>query len=1273
MQKLKDRQDADQQFDPYSNDYARDLLRQDTETGQDAGVNAGVDQAEAFANDPNNASAGIQAAKQAEQEAPKVTNEFDWDEQNRQPKKRSFTAKVNNFAKKKGPFAFIGAILSAAFALIAFFGGPSLVLVHMSEIFGEAFDQQHPVLETRYRKMVVAKLENKTKGICSSVASYKCRYGSFSERELNKLRDRGVEALDSNGEPLLNEDGTIKERGVRAASMRFEGKDIPAAQYQRELRTNAKFRSANILSMNTKFVGMYDKVFNSYFRSIQASKGNPFIDAESDEDRDKTLTNNTRSGAPESSLVDRPPKPDPCDASCEEKYKRETERADTLDRITSEAQQNATDNVSKAKPGTLDKAANLASPIGPIDELCTIPYAINAVGTGAKVVRNAQMVRYAAMYLAIANSIKAGDARPQDVAFLANILTKVTKNQQTGERTKSGTDSFAFRYATNGDMKITESAGLALGAGGLGGKLNGVAEEIYDGIPGGRDTCDLVNNPVVQGAALLSNILPGVGFAGKGLSAGMKLVANKIISSLALNVAQDVALGMLLGYVIDIGIDMVSGANVDSDNLYGELAGDWVGSGTEEMFSAANGMGGALPLTPAQALAQEQTNRQIAAEYNQAEASVAHPLDASNPHSLVGMAYQNVLKTTGSISDASLLLLAPQRIIGGSLSLLSPKTQAYDLKNYEECEDYQYRENDIATTPFCHVVRGIPAPYIDMDPVAVSDWLLEREQIDEDGIPIDDSDYDKFIMKCFSNLVVADTSDSGDGNDCQIKDSDSQEKKDFKGYFAVHFVDERLSEIAENGLPEPENGGTSSTGGGDFTAATYNTLNSDGHADKSRLIAGKTCNRADDPNCGKARAVLQSKIILGQASYPQMDIIGTQETSPSQYRELLRNLPTYEGVPSDAKNIERMEQQKNGAVSILWNTEKFTKVNEGYAPALSNVANTPNRGNITSPWVELETNDGTQKLFVMSFHWPVAAFSDPSLGDKRTIQKGLQLALDWANEKVKEGTVLMMGDFNDHTNELTSYCGFTSTGVYQNSKDLAEGRPATKACPKPNPDFGIDHVYVSTNSGLTGSNWKHMPRLKSVPPQLKEENKILYQASDHTPMSVDLSFPGSDGGGTPGDFAWPVAKRFFDSYRADWLGAHFANSGTWTSGVDSLAADIGSPPDGTPVYAMFGGTVSKSDLGGHGLAIKTDIQGGTLEIAYAHGPRADQKTTYATGEKIMEIGCLGNCSGGHLHVDMAFNGKGVCPQDVFLAFSKGLVPNFQQLTTQVTPQCGGRL
>lgn len=191
-----------------------------------------------------------------------------------------------------------------------------------------------------------------------------------------------------------------------------------------------------------------------------------------------------------------------------------------------------------------------------------------------------------------------------------------------------------------------------------------------------------------------------------------------------------------------------------------------------------------------------------------------------------------------------------------------------------------------------------------------------------------------------------------------------------------------------------------------------------------------------------------------------------------------------------------------------------------------------------------------------------------------------------------------------------------------------------------------------------------------------KDSGIIHDMDDEDPGVPDEGAAGAAGGGGttvgPGGLAWPMDKAIFDANPGDWLDPHSARSGTWTSGTPSLAVDIGGNGMGTPVYAMLGGNVTRGDLGGHGLLITSQVDGGTVEIAYAHGPRTNQNATYNAGDQIMTVACLGNCGGPHLHIDIAFNGQGVCPQDVFIAMRDNQPVNWAELASRASAPCAGR-
>lgn len=296
-------------------------------------------------------------------------------------------------------------------------------------------------------------------------------------------------------------------------------------------------------------------------------------------------------------------------------------------------------------------------------------------------------------------------------------------------------------------------------------------------------------------------------------------------------------------------------------------------------------------------------------------------------------------------------------------------------------------------------------------------------------------------------------------------------------------------------------GGTSSG----IVAATYNLLNIDGHPGDSIAVAGAACNKSVDTNCINTRTKYQSEIILGKSGdNPQFDILGTQETSPDQYRLLKSLLPGYDSIPSTGADISRLSSQQNGATSVFWNTSKLTKVDEGKVNLVSNVANVDNRGNITAPWVALQS--GSEKIYVLSIHFPNSNFVDPKLGDDGTLSKATDLTLKWVNEKKVDGKVIVMGDFNDHTNEHGSsgsvtYCGLTANAVMQNTYDMAKHASISKQCPNPTPDFGIDHIYITPGANVAASKWKHLSKSSG--------SAAVVHGSDHTPVYSILTIGGN--------------------------------------------------------------------------------------------------------------------------------------------------------------------
>lgn len=177
----------------------------------------------------------------------------------------------------------------------------------------------------------------------------------------------------------------------------------------------------------------------------------------------------------------------------------------------------------------------------------------------------------------------------------------------------------------------------------------------------------------------------------------------------------------------------------------------------------------------------------------------------------------------------------------------------------------------------------------------------------------------------------------------------------------------------------------------------------------------------------------------------------------------------------------------------------------------------------------------------------------------------------------------------------------------------------------------------------------------------------------------------SGGGSVAVDgFAWPFGADDYNK-KNEYLYTHAHGPGTGTAwGSDSmgtnnkgagLAIDMGKP-EGTKVYAMFSGKVTSVSLCGvgDGVAIKSDAGGKTLGVAYMHG-KNKQVTVgqeVKAGDYIMDVSNFGcNSQGAHLHLGIAYDGKYICPQDVFAQAGTGNMSfDFSAMTQKTRSGCG---
>jgi hypothetical protein len=408
-------------------------------------------------------------------------------------------------------------------------------------------------------------------------------------------------------------------------------------------------------------------------------------------------------------------------------------------------------------------------------------------------------------------------------------------------------------------------------------------------------------------------------------------------------------------------------------------------------------------------------------------------------------------------------------------------------------------------------------------------------------------------------------------------------------------------------------------------------------------------------------------------------VAGLQETRANQQNYFKQN-----DVAGDVYDMYPLKSSRPDFTPnpIVWDKSKFKLVNGTKHNIKYGADGTLN----VMVEVTLEDLESGQQFIVLNTHDPADVRGGNAAQD-RFDNSNANVALI-SQLKQRGLPILFTGDFNNrysvtsgggnqplgNKRENLTYCILTKNGDMQDAYDKKSGAcPSTSAGSAGNP---VDHMFISTGLGVTYNNFAVIGK-----------SGTGNNGSDaHDTLAVDVTIPasGESGGTTASEgVAWPVDQKWWNSNKSLFLKPH-SGAGTFTApNTGNVSADI-SLPKGTPVYALAGGNVIKKPLGrssrictgvpnpdnNGGLEISSQIQGGTLLVAYAHGDSVTTKATMNAGDKIMNVGQVGNACGAHLHIDMSFNNKNVCPQDVFLALGNGQTPDFAALAAKAVAPCG---
>ena len=666
--------------------------------------------------------------------------------------------KIKNL-KKAGPLGIIGTLLLGGGGLLSFFSGSSLLIVHFVETLEEKFNHQLSTMEIRTNRIYRGKINNSTTGICSPV-KIRCKYSTFSKREVANFKKAGIE---------FEESSSKFEGREKPKRMKFEGKTIEASDFLKEMSKNERFNAAVKKGFSPKFAGFSDKVFKKLSKKFGISKKKPFSsDLDSDESRMKAVEDTTKNGRKnennEINITDE--NSSECTGACLDRKNNAQAVSDNLNEVSDSVESDVSRMAKSAGKKSLKTVTSSIKITGAVDNVCQVYGMYKTTMLGAKIIRSKQFIRLFMVIGTVASMIKAGDAEMTDTNFVGNLLTKVLKDSD-GTLTKSATDSFGYKYAAYGEHGIDDAAGLYTNGGSFGGQFVKIVSTMmtFFGDKGGDKTCGFNNNILVQGGVLIGSIalmfVPGANVAIQG---------SKMVTQVATSVLVMAATTILPGIIADI----ISG-NIIDENSSSESIGNASISGYGSMTSQLAIAGGTAPLTREQAVANQPMTAYINSQYAAIDRVNLSPFDTTSKNTFLGSIYNKFVPTftslrSGNVATAfgSILKISTNTL--GNIRRASAATP----DKYDECQDIEYNNLNLATDPFCNVVSGMPSSYASQDPSDIIDRMISRGDIDEDGNPLSD-EFKKFNENCIDREYplgnTGPESKGDDGAGCLIHDS----------------------------------------------------------------------------------------------------------------------------------------------------------------------------------------------------------------------------------------------------------------------------------------------------------------------------------------------------------------------------------------------------------------------------------------------------------------------------------------------------------------------
>lgn len=709
-------------------------------------------------------------------------------------------------------------------------------LVHMKELASDWGNKNNnSFFEKRTAKYLQKKLFQADKNCSTGVV---CRFkAGVSDKEIAKFKEAGLN-------PEVAQDG--KKKYIKSFSTTdLEGKAVKITpdNFLEHYTTNVKFKAkmdgiAKPSSMLLRGKQTLQLVFDKFGISR-----NRTITGANEKEQTKNFRADEYSNGNNTEKANAPPTSNQNPAEAQK-----IQGVDDSINQAAQAERNALESTNFSQPPSIkpdvtsldlnpDQAANVAKGLvkgglkgavlgifAAIDKACSGYQLIRAVVFGAKIYKALALIKYAGVFLTIADKLKAGDAKPEEIGYVAGLLFKPSVAKDSYGKTFFQSEGFNLIF----QGKIADHRGLArftTGTPFL--RFFQGAEKVFQDAGANKDTCKQVKSWYGQAALAIAGLTLDI-FSGGGLS----------VTGIVAGAAIGMVVSILTAYVTPLLIQYAAGTvapdPTDPEGGYG--VGNAIGAGIGAFGKAAGGANGARILTNADATAVEmESNKQMAFQtqvdnYGKSPFSLDSSTSITSQLAMAVAPFAASPLSQGTLQSVASIVTSPFSLFGSSFSNLvthGVNAQSDINRGGAFCADEDYISMNLAVDAFCNPIPGekeatINAPKY--DPQTVLDYMINNNHINPDGTPASD-DYKKYIASCVdTNTPISPDGggvDVGENVDTRWCIDTSEEYTMFRMYIADSAIDSAHQDSVDGTLGQDANAAPADNGNGSGTNTTY--------------------------------------------------------------------------------------------------------------------------------------------------------------------------------------------------------------------------------------------------------------------------------------------------------------------------------------------------------------------------------------------------------------------------------------------------------------------